>query len=304
MPQAASTCAVVAVHEKHDTRRQCCFGIFGMGCAPSVVDETATTRKKTRPTSDPDGSVPADGSEARERTASTKSTTTTKASKCKCDDSSEANKAAGKVCEKIIMCKNKQRNEKCCSDKVSCSSDDVHFSVPMGTAVDEDSEGESASLLCANLRRNFMVTSSRSSSRNISSARRRNGSSTGGGSTATITQAPPLATTAEEQNESYLIGTETDGDSNPLLRRKTVNGEGGSVEVTSCAKSNSDLVQNSHNQASTGPAAGQTTVPHYMQLQLQQQQFPFHCGRKLSNHVIEKVRKWGILRDVRVYWEG
>lgn len=183
---------------------------------------------------------------------------------------------------------------------------------PIAGEGDEDSEGESASLLCANLRRNFMTSGSRIGSTfggGRAGGRRSRSSS---GAAASI---QPALTTTEEQNESFVSGEE--GENNPLLRHSAA--PTNPALLCEDTSRTSEAGGEQHSLSISSPVTATATqrgsqslyhnLPHYIQLQQyqsqQNQHFPFHMGRKFSNHLTEKVSQTPgrvcTLRDRRVW---
>lgn len=151
-------------------------------------------------------------------------------------------KGSGDICESVRH-----------KHKVECNSDKESSGCPV-VAQDEDSESESTSLLCANLRRNFM---GRNGSRSSGECRRKGSSvgGVGGGKQA-------LAATAEEQS------SEDGGDNNPLLKHSANPAPGDGVVPGS--GSFAHVSSGQHN-----------NLTHYVQLQ------QYQPGRKVA----EKVRR-------------
>lgn len=221
---------------------------FGMGCTPSSVSSASVKSETVHA-----GDAPGDDGLVR------------------LSDSGlmlESKNGSGEVCASVRNCKN---------NKVQCSGfhgKDKGDAGGPAAGQDEESESESASLLCANLRRNFMP--SRHGSRSSSECRRK-GSSTGGGGGKLA-----LTTTAEEQSENFL-SSEDGCDNNPLLRRFANPAPAEVVATTTTHGS------------STGILSGQQNLTHYVQLQ---QYHPFQgAGRNLSSQVAEKVSPTLIVHD-------
>lgn len=240
----------------------------GMGCTPSVTSANATNNNKepTNGTATEKEAVGRHGEEAK--SGSGESAINFKSSSMQVECSSGGD-GRGQGC--VLA-----------SGKV--------------TSADEDSENESASFLCANLRRNFMQN--RGGARSRSNSRcRHNGSSSGlgvgggnGGGKQTLT------TTAEEQSEHFL-SSEDGGDSNPLLKRSANPAAQGDIIVSNSSSCN------------TGPSSSPSSLPpqnlpHYVQLQ---QYHQFHCGgRKLSSQSADKVffNSWNGMGRKRTSWNS
>lgn len=210
---------------------------IGMGCSPSANESNGAT---DTPTND-DDRVENATSDSRRASKSVLET--------------EANAEKNRCRDSDFECKNSNVESNSINGRSSIQGSDKVKACPMA-AQDEDGENESASFLCANLRRNFI--SNRLGSAGSRSNRRTSG--IGG---------KKLATTAEEQNDNFL-SSEDGGDSNPLLTRHT-NPPGDVVSQNLCQGADLSVQK-----------------PHYIQLQ-QQRYHPFNCGRKLSSNVTEKV---------------
>lgn len=162
-----------------------CCGV-GMGCTPSS-GTAAIPNNGNGDTSTTDGDVPGslDRGGSGDKLGLTGGIMASK-------------NGSGDICESVRH-----------KHKVECTSDKEKSGCP----VDEDSESESTSLLCANLRRNFM---GRNGSRSSVECRRKGSSvgvcGVGGGKQA-------LAATAEEQS------SEDGGDNNPLLKHSANPGD-------------------------------------------------------------------------------
>lgn len=162
----------------------------------------------------------------------------------------------------------------------SCSSPCPPVAVP-----DDDSETDSGSFLCANLRMNFMSNRGVGARGNSTSStprtlfRRNNNNG--------VSAKQPLSTlstTAEEQQDNFLSTEDGSGENNPLLKR-TANPAQEQVKVL--ATTTTQTITSSTNVQH---------LPHYVQLQQQQHQHPqfhpFYPGggvRKSSNQATEKV---------------
>lgn len=187
------------------------------------------------------------------------------------DRTSEVKNGSG---ESVVLASNNNVE----SGQSSVQGGDKVITCPVVVAgADEDSESENVSFLCANLRRNFLAGRSGT----------RNGSSSGGAGKVILT------TTAEEQNENFLSLEDGGDDSNPLLKRSA-----------NPPPTPGDIVVVSGTGTGVLTGGQQSILPHYMQLQQQQQQFhPFQYGRKLSSQVSEKVNEDLNSKNVVVYVE-